>query len=560
MLNELRVRNLAVIADVTIPLRAGLNVLTGETGAGKSMLIDALALLLGERASADLVRPGAPRAIVEAAFEFADESRLAEFAENAGVDLEDGRLVVRRDINAEGRNRAWANGSPATVAALASIGRHVVDLHGQHEAQSLLHPAAQREMLDAFGNAGRERQVVSEAFEQAGVLRSEEADLASRLDDIKKRADYLRHVAREIADAQPVPAEDEALAIEAARLANAEELIRQAEQFAELVDGEEVGALEALRQADRILAHLERIDGTVSKWREILESAEAGLGEIARDARQYAAGIELDPGRLEAVEQRRDVLFKLTQKYGPTIADVERTGSEAQRELETLDTADTELERLAERREVADAELARACRSLTARRVSTGKRLSRAVERLLPNLGLPDGRFQVLVSPSDRAGQTGADSITFLVQLNVGLDPRPLAQVASGGELSRIMLALKVVLAEHDHVPILVFDEIDQGIGAEVGHRVADALSEVARAHQVLVITHLPQIAARAAHHLAVSKQDRGGVATADVRALDEDERIGEIARMLGGGADPVLRQHAEELLRKPGRREPASR
>ncbi len=560
MLNELRVRNLAVIADVTIPLRAGLNVLTGETGAGKSMLIDALALLLGERASADLVRPGAPRAIVEAAFEFADESRLAEFAENAGVDLEDGRLVVRRDINAEGRNRAWANGSPATVAALASIGRHVVDLHGQHEAQSLLHPAAQREMLDAFGNAGRERQVVSEAFEQAGVLRSEEADLASRLDDIKKRADYLRHVAREIADAQPVPAEDEALAIEAARLANAEELIRQAEQFAELVDGEEVGALEALRQADRILAHLERIDGTVSKWREILESAEAGLGEIARDARQYAAGIELDPGRLEAVEQRRDVLFKLTQKYGPTIADVERTGSEAQRELETLDTADTELERLAERREVADAELARACRSLTARRVSTGKRLSRAIERLLPNLGLPDGRFQVLVSPSDRAGQTGADSITFLVQLNVGLDPRPLAQVASGGELSRIMLALKVVLAEHDHVPILVFDEIDQGIGAEVGHRVADALSEVARAHQVLVITHLPQIAARAAHHLAVSKRDRGGVATADVRALDEDERIGEIARMLGGGADPVLRQHAEELLRKPGRREPASR
>ena len=560
MLNELRVRNLAVIADVTIPLRAGLNVLTGETGAGKSMLIDALALLLGERASADLVRPGAPRAIVEAAFEFADESRLAEFAENAGVDLEDGRLVVRRDINAEGRNRAWANGSPATVAALASIGRHVVDLHGQHEAQSLLHPAAQREMLDAFGNAGRERQVVSEAFEQAGVLRSEEADLASRLDDIKKRADYLRHVAREIADAQPVPAEDEALAIEAARLANAEELIRQAEQFAELVDGEEVGALEALRQADRILAHLERIDGTVSKWREILESAEAGLGEIARDARQYAAGIELDPGRLEAVEQRRDVLFKLTQKYGPTIADVERTGSEAQRELETLDTADTELERLAERREVADAELARVCRSLTARRVSTGKRLSRAVERLLPNLGLPDGRFQVLVSPSDRAGQTGADSITFLVQLNVGLDPRPLAQVASGGELSRIMLALKVVLAEHDHVPILVFDEIDQGIGAEVGHRVADALSEVARAHQVMVITHLPQIAARAAHHLAVSKRDRGGVATADVRALDEDERIGEIARMLGGGADPVLRQHAEELLRKPGRREPASR
>jgi len=559
MLTELRVRDLAVIADVTLKLKAGLNVLTGETGAGKSMLVDALALLLGERASADIVRPGAPRTIVEAAFDLsapptppaASAASAASAAQQLGIDLDDDQLVVRRDINAEGRNRAWANGSPATVGALATLGQRLVDLHGQHEAQSLLKSAEQRDILDAFGDAQPEREAVARAYAQAAELRDQERQLAQKLDEVKRRADYLRHVVQEIGTAQPKVGEDEHLATEAKRLSNVEELTRLAERLAGLLDGEQGAALDALAQASRALDQLERIDASVARWRELLDQAYAGAEELARLVRGYASEIEMDPGRLEGVERRRDVLYRLTQKYGPTIHDVIRFGEEAQRELSLLDTADDDLRALAERREAAEATLEEASRRLTAKRKKAGTKLARAVEDLLPGLGMPGGKFAVQITPALAVTQAGADEVVFLVQLNVGLEARPLAQVASGGELSRIMLALKVVLARHDKVPTLVFDEVDQGIGGEVAMQVGEALSQVAASRQVLVITHLPQIAAQAAHHLVVSKQPKGGIATADVRVVNGEERVEEIARMLGGAGDPVARRHAKELLKK---------
>ncbi len=556
MLTELRVRDLAVIADVTLKLRPGLNVLTGETGAGKSMLVDALALLLGERASVDIVRPGAPRAIVEAAFDLSEAptpptAPAASAAQELGIDLDNDQLVVRRDINAEGRNRAWANGSPATVGALATLGQLLVDLHGQHEAQSLLKPAEQRDILDAFGDAHEERAAVERAYGEAAGLRDQERQLAQKLDEIKRRADYLRHVVQEIAAAQPQVGEDEQLGIEAKRLANVEELTRLAERLAGLLDGEQGAALEALAQASRALDQLERIDASVGPWRELLDQAYAGAEELSRAVRGYASEIEMDPGRLEAVERRRDVLYRLTQKYGPTIHDVIRFGEEAQRELSLLDTADDDLKALAERRAAADAASEDAGRRLTAKRKKAAARLATAVEDLLPGLGMPGGKFPVQITPASAMTQTGADDVVFLVQLNLGLDARPLAQVASGGELSRLMLALKVVLARHDKVPTLVFDEVDQGIGGEVAMQVGEALSQVAGSRQVLVITHLPQIAAKAAHHLVVSKQPKGGIATADVRVVNGEDRVEEIARMLGGAADPVARRHAREMLKK---------
>ncbi|MBI2536788.1 MAG: DNA repair protein RecN [Gemmatimonadetes bacterium] len=557
MLTELRVRDLAVIADVTLKLRPGLNVLTGETGAGKSMLVDALALLLGERASADIVRPGAPRAIVEAAFDLRSSSAASAApaasaaAQELGIDLEDDQLVVRRDINAEGRNRAWANGSPATVGALATLGQLLVDLHGQHEAQSLLKPAEQRDILDAFGDAQPEREAVTRAYAQAAELRDQERQLARKLDEIKRRADYLRHVAQEIAAAQPKVGEDERLAVDAKRLSNVEELTRLAERLAGLLDGEQGAALDALAQASRALDQLERIDASVAGWRELLDQAYAGAEELARVVRGYASGIELDPGRLEAVERRRDVLYRLTQKYGPTIHDVIRFGEEAQRELSLLDTADDDLKALAERRGAADAALEDAAGRLTGKRKKAAAKLAQAVEELMPGLGMPGGRCKVQITPAPAVTQTGADEVVFLVQLNVGLEARPLAQVASGGELSRLMLALKVVLARHDKLPTLVFDEVDQGIGGEVAMQVGDALSQVAASRQVLVITHLPQIAAQAAHHLVVSKQPKGGIATADVRVVNGEERVEEIARMLGDAGDPTARRHAREMLKK---------
>ncbi len=490
--------------------------------------------------------------MVEAEFDVAATTGVARVADEAGVDLEEDRLIVRREINAEGRNRAWANGSPTTVSALAKLGRLLVDLHGQHEAQSLLKPAAQRDILDSFGDAGTERSRVAAAYQAAARLRDDEAELVAHRDDVQRRADYLRHVVKEISDAKPKPGEDEALAVEAKRLANVEELTRLAERLSELMEsGDEGSALEALSGASKTLAQLERIDESVGKWRELLDAAYANVEELSLAVREYASGIDVDPDRLAEVERRRDALYRVTQKYGPTIADVLRTADEARRELDLLDTADLDLAKLSERRGEAEAELDAAAAALTAKRSRTAGRLAKAVEQLLPGLGMPNGTFAVDVHAAPSVTASGADAVTFMVQLNPGLPARPLTQVASGGELSRLMLALKVVLAGHDAIPTVVFDEVDQGIGGEVALQVGDALAQVAQVCQVLVITHLPQIASRATHHVTVSKRPRRGIATADVRVQTGDERVQEIARMLGDAEDPVVKQHAAELLKK---------
>jgi DNA repair protein RecN (Recombination protein N) len=553
VLTELRVRDLAVIADVRLTLGTGLNVLTGETGAGKSMLVDALALLLGERASGDRVRPGADRAVIEAVFEPSGATRavLEGAAREAGVDLDDGRLVVRRELRTQGPNRAWANGSPTTVAVLARLGRLLVDLHGQHEAQSLLTPATQRDLLDAFADAGALRAAVAEAHAAADRLRADMAALVERRDDITRRADYLRHVAREIADAAPQAGEDETLTQEARRLGHVEDLQRLTAELADVLDAEGQGAVGRLGHADRVLDQLARYDDSVARWRDLLETAAAATDELARAVRDYAANLDADPGRLAEIEARRDVLYRLQHKYGPAIADVLETRVTAERELDLLDTATLDLSNLETALAAADARLADAARALTRARGKGATRLAREVGRLLPGLGMPDGRFTVLLTPREAVAAHGADTVAFLVQLNVGLEARPLAQVASGGELSRLMLALKVVLAEHDAVPSLVFDEVDQGVGGEVGAQVADALARVAGRRQVLVITHLAPIAGRADRHLRIAKRTAGGMTTADVQPLDAAEREIEVARMLGDAADVRLREHAGALLKR---------
>jgi DNA repair protein RecN (Recombination protein N) len=551
VLTELRVRDVAVIADVTLPLAPGLNVLSGETGAGKSLLVDALALLLGERATGTVVRAGARRAVVEAAFDTADVDGIEAVADRLGIDLDDDRLVIRREINPEGRNRAWANGSPTTVSALADLGMMLVDLHGQHEAQSLLRPAAQRDILDAFGDADRERERVAAAYRDAAALRSKQQELTEHRAEVRRRADYLRHVSKEIVGANVELGEDESLDVEAKRLGNVEGLARLTEQaVASLADGEDRSVLETLGQVDRWLAALRRIDDTTAPWADLLAAARTHVEERAVAVREYASELEADPARLATVEARRDLLYRLMQKYGPTLEDVRRAGADAEQELELLDTADFDLERLAERLNEAEEVLAKAADALSAKRKRAAKRLGKAVEGLLPGLGMPEGRFTVTVATAQHVNADGADAVTFVVQLNPGLDARPLADVASGGELSRLMLALKVVLAGHDAIPSLVFDEVDQGIGGEVAVKVADALRAVAERRQVLVITHLPQIASRAARHVTIAKRPKGGVATADVAMLDGAARVREIARMLGDGDDPVALRHAEELLK----------
>jgi len=544
---ELRVRDLATIADVTLPLGPGLNVLTGETGAGKSMLVDALALLLGERADSSSIRPGAGKAVVEGAFEGLDP-RARQEIDALGLDLDEGRLVVRREISAEGRSRAWANGSPATAGVLARLGALLVDLHGQHETQSLLHAEAQRDILDAFGHAEGERAAVADTHAALAALRSQETELAARRDEVRRRADYLRHVVEEIDRARLRPGEDAALELEARRLGQAGALTEQARRIVEGLDGDE-GALRAVAAADRALGILEKGDPSVAAWRELLEAAFANLGELARLAGEYAESIQEDPARLAEVERRRDVIFRLTQKHGTGIEAVLETRRQAGEELDLLDTADTDLRALAARRGAAEAALAAAAEALTAKRRQAGEQLARAVSRLLPDLGLSGGKLSVELIALNEPSSSGREAVAFVVRLNLGLDPKPLAKVASGGELSRLMLALKVVLVRHDAIPTLIFDEVDQGIGGEVGAQVGEALAAVAARRQVLVITHLPQIAARADRHLVVSKAARAGIATSEVTQIHGEDRIVELARMLGDAEGREARRHAQALL-----------
>ena len=383
---------------------------------------------------------------------------------------------------------------------------------------------------------------MKETHRELADLQTQEAELNQRRDDVLRRADYLRHVVSEIEDTNPKPGEDESLAIEARRLANVEQLTRMSEQLAELLDGEsDATAASVLGAAQKTLDQLARIDESVGRWGELLESASAGVADLAREIRDYSSSIEADPGRIAEVEQRRDRIYRLLQKYGSTVEAVLQTHDEARRELDLLDTAHLDLEQIAERRSDAERRLDSLADSLTAKRMEAAERLSAAVGELFPSLGMPGARFRPDVEPQPTVGTHGREKVNFMVQLNKGMDSKPVSQVASGGELSRIMLALKVVLAAHDVVPTLVFDEVDQGIGGETAAQVADALERVARTRQVLVITHLPQIAARAAHHVRITKEEKGSIATAGVEVLSGDERIGEIARMLGGPTDPVL-------------------
>jgi DNA repair protein RecN (Recombination protein N) len=496
------------------------------------------------------VRPGAAKTIVEGAFEGV-EKIARQRIEALGLDLDEGRLIVRREVSAEGRSRAWVNGSPTTASVLGELGALLVDLHGQHETQSLLHPESQRDILDAFAHAEGERAAVAEAHAALHRLRDEESTLSSKRDEVRRRADYLRHVVSEIDAAGLKPGEDEALQVEARRLSQAGALAGHAQRIADALEGDDGNALGAVTVADRALAALEKVDPSVAGWREMLDAAYANLSELSRLAAAYAEEVQENPERLGEVERRRDLLFRLTQKYGAAVEAVLTARDEAAGELDLLDTADMDLRALAARRAAAEGALRAAAGALSERRRETADRLARGVNRLLPQLGLPGGKLAVELVQLSEPASHGQEGVQLTDRLNVGLDAKPLARVASGGELSRLMLALKVVLVRHDAIATLVFDEVDQGIGGEVGAQVGGALAEVAERHQVLVITHLPQIAARADRHLVVSKEARGGIATSDVQVIHGEDRVGEIARMLGDGEGEAARRHAQALLRK---------
>ncbi|HVH38826.1 MAG TPA: DNA repair protein RecN [Gemmatimonadaceae bacterium] len=565
MLTELRIRNLAIIDTVTLPLAPGFNVLSGETGAGKSIIVGALGLLIGERASGDLVRTGAEKATVEGIFDIAGQQALVSMLDARGIELVgDGTLVLKREVTTApgGRTRAWVNGSPVTAGVLAEIGRALVNVHGQHEAQALLEPEAQRHILDAFGEAGSEAIAVEKAHAEVIEARAAIASLSARRDDATKRADWLAHVAKEIGDAALKEGEEERLEEEARRLTHAGELQALIGELTTALDGTDESALGALGHLQKPLGALQRIDPATARLQELYDAAWYALEELAREAHAYEEGIEIDPARLDEVERRRDLIFRLTKKYGGSVEAVLTSGREARAELDLLDTAGLDLRSLDARVKEAESALATAAGKLSKKRRTAAAALAKSVEKRLPDLGMPDGRFLVELTTRSEPAATGAEDVEFRVALNVGHDARALARVASGGELARVMLALKTILARLDGVPTLIFDEVDAGIGGRTGLMVGDAMRDVAAHHQVFAITHLPQIAARAHHHIVVRKGAKGGVTTSDVALVTHEDRVDEIARMLGGDAESVTsREHARELLaRASGVQRPNSR
>ena len=554
MLTELRIKNFAIIESLTLPLGPGFNVLTGETGAGKSIIVGALSLLLGERGAADVVRTGSDRATVEGVFDISARPELRQVLDARGIDIDESLVVLRREVTSAGRTRAWVNGTTVTAGALAEVGRALIDLHGQHEAQSLLDGESQRAVLDAFASAKEQIGLVQESYDKLASIRREIAELSTRRAEAERRADYLRHVAREIEDAKLVEGEDARLEDEARRLENASEIRESAGAFTAILEDEETGVLGRLSQAGRVLQQLQRFDPTLSRLQEAFDAGFYSIESLARELSEYASNVDLDPARLSRVRARRDLLHRLTKKYGPTIAEVITAGKGAKSELDLLDTAGLDLRGLQAREAEAATQLGSDAEALSAKRRDAAERLSKAVDQVLPELGMTDGHFIVQLTPVESVGPRGAEDVEFRVTLNVGHDMRPLARVASGGELSRVMLSLKTILAKLDRVPTLVFDEVDAGIGGKVGLQVGDTLRKVATSHQVFAITHLPQIAARAHRHIVVTKGARAGVTTADVSALSDAERVPEIARMLGGDPESATsRAHAAELLSAAG-------
>lgn len=554
MLVELRIRNVAVIDAVTLPLAAGLNVLTGETGAGKSLIVGSLGMLLGERAAADRVRAGADKATVEGVFDASRLSLLRALLDERGIDADDDLLVLKREIGANGRSRAWINGSPVTAAVLAAVGVQLVSVHGQHDSRQLIDGEHQRELLDAFVGAQSARERVSDAYERLAALRTRELELERRRQDASRRADYLRFVVREIEDAALVAGEEDSVDGDIRRLAHAEELQSLAAQAAEAIGGDGGAALSQLASVRRLLLALARIDPDTERWQGAFDGAVYALDELARELQEYAEAVDSDPVRLRRLESRRDLLHSLMRKYGPTLDDVQATGRTSREELDLVDGGSLDLRAIAASRATVQGELAEVASELTRLRQSGAQRLATAVSALLPELGMPDGLFAVSLTPLDAVGIAGAEQVTFIAALNAGSDARPLSRIASGGELARLMLALSTVLARLQQVPTLVFDEVDAGVGGAVAWQVGALMRRVASHHQVLAISHLAQIAARAHHHVVVRKSAVGTVTTADTDVVVDEARVVEIARMLGGDAErEVSRAHARELLERGG-------
>jgi DNA repair protein RecN (Recombination protein N) len=564
MLRELGIKNLAVVEAARLPLLPGLTVLTGETGAGKSIVVDALLLVAGARAHPDLVRTGEDTALVEAVFDVPAGGPLAALLEDAGHEPREGQLVIRREISRAGRHRVWVNDSPATVGLLERLGELLVEVHGQHEHQRLLLPARQLEVLDRFAEAEVARDAVSGLVRRWQEARDGVDRLRRELGEAARQEDLHRFQLSEIDAVAPQPGEEDALRAERTRLAHAERIRAGLEEALGHLTEDGQSAAARLSRATAVLRGLGRFDPETAVPLPGLEAAAAHLEDAVAAARQLRDRPGADPDRLQQLDARLDALAKLKRKYGATEAAILAYRDEVVQALERVQRADESRARLEADGAEAAIAAARAAETLSALRVEAAERLGRLVQREVRGLGMEHARVRLELRRERaqagelgagdgpwRVGPRGAEGAELLLSANPGEDLRPLAKVVSGGELSRTMLAVRAILASADEVPTLAFDEVDAGVGGRVADAVGQKLRRTATGRQVLCVTHLAPIAAHAHHHLLVEKRAARGVTRTSVTALDEAGRVEELARMLGGErVTDTSRRHARELLR----------
>jgi DNA repair protein RecN (Recombination protein N) len=568
VLVELRLENYAVIDNVAIEFAAGLNLLTGETGAGKSILIDALGLLLGEKASSDVIRAGAERAMVAAVFESeaATARSIESILETNGLDAENSSLILRREIAVGGKGRVFVNNQPATVAVLKQIAPHLAVIHAQNESIVNFDAAARQDLLDAY--AGVELKDVAAAFAHWKQIRGRIAELEQDEQDRMRLLDLWNFQSREIDEARLRPAEDEELEAEKRVLANAEKIYAAAINAFDLLYEGSASTSSSLRAAQKNIEELARYEPKFQEALGALESARISVEDVGATLRDYAGGIHASPERLAEIEERLALLDRLKRKYGPTLGQMIVFGEDIRRKLSEMENKDQVLLELRAMLAVAGGEYRKAARAVSRRRSEAARKLEKLVETEINDLAMR-ATFRIAVEESDEETQwtpSGINHVIYRIATNAGEAMKPLEEVASGGELSRVMLALKASVEAGTNSPgsskkksaasqrTLVFDEIDTGIGGRAAEAVGKKLKALSKGNQVVCVTHLPQIATFADHHYVIEKREAGGRAKTTVREIIGEERTEEVARMLSGAKlTETSRKHAEQMIRANG-------
>lgn len=547
MLTVLKIKNLALVDDLTWEVGPGLVGVTGETGAGKSMIVGALKLILGERANHDMVRHRETSCTVEAVFELnSNLDAINQQLDDAGLELCDGNtLVLKRVFSSSGGNRQFINCSPATLAILKKLGEILVDLHGAHEHQSLLSQERQLAMLDAYAGCDKQRQQYRDAYHVWQTTRAEVNDCLSAERANEQQVDLLRFQVEEI----------EAADLDATELAELENLYQRARNGSRLSDAANQGlghlsseVLAGLGKVQKALRELERLDPHTVQITAGFDSAQVELEELERALSDYAEGLEVNPVEFAEMERRIDQLETLKRKYGATIEDVIEFGAKANARLARIDGRDEELELLEARVKEARENLNGAGATLAKKRRIAAPRLAKEIARHLEDLGFQQSKFDVSLAAQDNPGARGLEEADFLFSPNPGEPPKPLRVIASSGEMSRVMLAVKSALAQQDQIPLMVFDEIDANVGGEIAGAVGRKMASLGKQHQVVAITHMPQVAALAQHHYVVAKEFSNNTTRSTLRHVEGDDRVAELSRMLGGGGDSA-KALAESML-----------